>query len=393
MRTRLRSQLIGAPALTLTMLLGTPHAWATAGAEGAPDAGTTPDATAPTSSLAQAMVEREAPARVGEVVTMTVTMTHPPGARITPPQDTGKPRWAVVGARQTQTPDGDEGATSTTLELDLMAWRPGPSTLPALEVAVTSSDGGVEVLKTEPVEVKVLTGLKDDEVDPKLADAKPPVPIYEYDYAPAYYGGGAAALALVGLLGFAIARRRMRAAQPPPPPPPIHVVALERLSGLATQELTTRPEFVLFYIQLSEIVRDYLGKRFGFPGTELTTTEIMERLEHVRWPAGLAQDDVQTWLDHCDRVKFAGHTPEQGDAEGALRRAFSFVELTRHIPEEPPEAPPQADPGEDAEADDPEAKAEHEAKVALGGTALGGFSFDEVEKLSRGESLEDEEEE
>jgi hypothetical protein len=359
---------------------------------GAPDAGQAPDAASTTtsSSLTQAMVARDAPARVGEVVTMTVTVTHPPGARVAPPQDTGKPRWAIVDARQAQAPAGDEGATTTTLELDLMAWRPGPSTLPALEVAVTSSDGGVEVLKTSPVEVKVLSGLPDDEADPKLADAKPPVPIYEYDYAPAYYGGGAAALALVGLLGFAIARRRMREAAPPPPPPPIHVVALERLSGLATQELKTRPEFVLFYIQLSEIVRDYMGKRYGFPGTELTTTEIMARLDGVRWPAGLAPDDVQAWLDHCDRVKFAGHTPAQSEAEGALRRAFSFVELTRHVPVEAP-APPEEAPAQDT--DDADAKAEHEAKAALGGTALGGFSFDEVEKLARGEDLDDEEEE
>ena len=59
MRTRLRSKLIGAPALTLTVLLAAPRAWASEpGAMGAPDAGQTPDATAPTSSLVQAMVER-----------------------------------------------------------------------------------------------------------------------------------------------------------------------------------------------------------------------------------------------------------------------------------------------------------------------------------------------
>ena len=57
MRTRHRSQLIGAPALTLTVLLAAPHAWASEPeAAGAPDAGQTPDATSTTSSLTQAMV-------------------------------------------------------------------------------------------------------------------------------------------------------------------------------------------------------------------------------------------------------------------------------------------------------------------------------------------------
>ncbi len=148
---------------------------------------------------------------------------------------------------------------------------------------------------------------------------------------------------------------------------------------------------MLFYIQLSETVRDYMGKRYDFPGTEFTTTEIMDSLTGVSWPAGLAPEDVRAWLDHCDRVKFAGYTPEQSEAESSLRRAFSFVELTRHVPlEKPPEG---GEVQEDTPTDEPdaEATAEHEAAAALGATAMGGFSFEEAARLARGESLSEEE--
>ena len=60
-------------------------------------------------------------------------------------------------------------------------------------------------------------------------------------------------------------------------------MALEKLDRLATQRLVqTGADMRPFYFQLSEIVREYLGARFGFLALEMTTEELMDELRPPR---------------------------------------------------------------------------------------------------------------
>ncbi len=365
-------------------------------------------------SLTQAVEDKTS--KVGEPIEMKLTVTHPAGAEVFAPEVTGNPRWEIVRATRQSRADG-ESSTTTKIDLTLMVWRPGSTTLPPMEVQVTTPDGRQATLKTEAVSRKILSTLPLD-AEPELANPSPPRAIFIQDRTPLWVGLGAGAIALTALLTFWLMRRRLAGIAPEIAPTPIHVVALERLSGLATEDLSDRPAYLSFYISMSETIRVYLGKLHGFPGGELTTTEIMDRLEGVTWPRGLDAADIQTWLEHCDRVKYTTHTPEIGRAEGALRTAFSVVELTRRHEEAlraaaavtPPEPEgleayretPKAAPKKTEEAPAPtqEAKERFEEKVdeeasedlaareALGATALGAFSFQEVATLLEGEPLD-----
>jgi hypothetical protein len=139
--------------------------------------------------------------------------------------------------------------------------------------------------------------------------------------------------------------RKLRPELIPAAPKPAHQQALDALNALSEDDLIARGKVLVYYERLSEIVRDYLGRRYGFPGTELTSSEILVRLADVRWPSGISTEEIRRWLQHTDMVKFAGDRPEADRAAEALRQAFSIVELTKPVAAlEPAPASPDAAP-------------------------------------------------
>lgn len=265
-------------------------------------------------------------ARVGQPVELTLDIVHPPGVSVEPPAETGTTRVGIVSAKVDPSV-GEQAPTSTRITLTMVPWRTGTAAVPSMQVVLIGS-GGEVLLNTEPVSFKVISAVEFDQ-GLALRAARSPVEILTTDYTPLWVGGGLGALALTGMIAFLLARRRFEPEGLGVAPRPIHVVAMERLSGLASSGLIEEERYVEFYTSMSEVIREYLGKRYGFPGLELTTTEIMHRLAGISWPPGLSQHEVRHWLRRADRVKFAGLETDASEAEAALRQAFSLVELTR----------------------------------------------------------------
>lgn len=289
-------------------------------------------------------------ARVGQPVELRLEIEHPPGVSVEAPSETGTTRVGIVAAKTTP-PVGEQAPTSTTITLTLVPWRTGTATVEPMPIILLGSAGEV-VLKTEPVSFKVISAVELDQ-ELSLGAARPPVEILTTDYTPLWVGGGLGALALTGMIAFLLARRRFEPEELGAAPRPIHVVAMERLSGLASSGLIEEERYVEFYTTMSEVIREYLGKRYGFPGLELTTTEIMHRLAGVAWPRGLSQHEVRHWLRRADRVKFTGLVTNASEAEAALRQAFSLVELTRAREEELANEEVNVEPPARGEASEP----------------------------------------
>ena len=89
-------------------------------------------------------------------------------------------------------------------------------------------------------------------------------------------------------------------------------------------------DYQLYYLELSEILRGYLGGRWGFDSLELTTTELTEVMKRH-----LADEELrlrlQAWLEDTDLVKFANLTPEEDEAERAWDDANAFVIVTKPV--------------------------------------------------------------
>jgi hypothetical protein len=84
-----------------------------------------------------------------------------------------------------------------------------------------------------------------------------------------------------------------------------------------------------WFVALSAIVRHYLEQRYEIRAPELTTEEFLQvataRPELSAEHRGL----LSSFLERCDRVKFAGYRPDADESLATLKAARGFVEDTR----------------------------------------------------------------
>ncbi len=84
-----------------------------------------------------------------------------------------------------------------------------------------------------------------------------------------------------------------------------------------------------WFVELSAIVRRYLEQRYEIRAPELTTEEFLlvatARPELTSEHRGL----LTSFLERCDRVKFAGYRPDAEESIATLAAARGFVEDTR----------------------------------------------------------------
>jgi hypothetical protein len=300
------------------------------------DAGASSDA--PTVS---AQVDRKE-ARVGDVIVLTVLAVAPRDVPVNLPHTLELGPFSELDDqnRKVDSKDLGDGKIRREFTAQVAAYETGELTLPAVEVTYLGKRGEVMTTRTEPIPIKV-TSLLANEAEPALKENAPPVRVLQRDLLLVYIAGALLAAGL-GAVVATVVRRKMRARaslRPAPPPRPAHEIALDRLDRLGARGFADgdqRP----FYFELSEIVREYLGGRWGFDSLEMTTEELMDELR-ARASRELTLGEVEGWLSGCDLVKFAKVSPTEQEARGALEWAIRVVESTRPRPQPQVSVPAQ----------------------------------------------------
>jgi hypothetical protein len=276
----------------------------------------------------------------GYAATLEVTVEHGKGESVLPGglelQSSGDAASALksagfqipnqdggAGARlQTSAPDAKRGDRVTTileLPLLLLPLEPGRHTLvlPPLPIAVQRANNDVAVVCTRAHTIIVEDPISSTpNAQPKLNP--PPRPQREewrsLEHALEW---GAAGVVVGGLLAYALYRfrKRERPVPPAPPPRPPWEIALEKLDEIRHAGLLETARLGEYFDRVNDVVRSYLGARYGFDGLESTSDEILAALkvvEHFALPVG----EITVFLQECDLVKFADLTPTN---EGCLR--------------------------------------------------------------------------
>ena len=104
-------------------------------------------------------------------------------------------------------------------------------------------------------------------------------------------------------------------------------VAFEELYDLRHAGLVAEARFAEHFDRVSDIVRKYLGARFGFDGLESTTREVLFVLRRLTPPLE-SLDSIESFLRQADLVKFAKTVPSAEDCELALTRAERIISTT-----------------------------------------------------------------
>jgi hypothetical protein len=267
-------------------------------------------------------------AHVGDPITLTITTVAKRGVPVNLPNVLELDPFSVLDRADAETDLGD-GRVRREFTVKIAAYEPGPQTVPAVEVTYLGPGGDVRQTRTQPVELKIAS-LIANEPEPAMKENAAPVAVLKQDLRLVYLAGGLFAALLGGLITWLIVRRfRQRViVRPGPPPRPAHEVALERLDRLGSYGFLENADNRPFYFSVSEIIRDYLGGRFGFDSLELTTDELMAEL-HRRAGHELVLAEIGRWLSACDLVKFAKVSPSATEARGTLELAIRIVESTR----------------------------------------------------------------
>ena len=283
---------------------------------------------------------------VGDPITVTFTLTHPEGLNLA----TFDADRALAGldllASTTSAPRRlQDGSIEEARVVTFAAYKPGAGEIPAVRVVLRDASGKEAEAVSSPLAFNVASVLKEGEVEP--ADLKRPMEMRERLLWP-WFVAGALVLALAAFLLWRRFRRRRPAAAPAPvvpavPPRPEHEMAYEELQRLLASGLLERGEVKKFYIELAEIMRRYLGRRFDFDAFECTTWEILESVRSARLPA-TTTTLLAELLGLCDLVKFAKHVPGREETQGSVERAFRLVDETKRAAPPPLPSLDQAAP-------------------------------------------------
>jgi len=108
---------------------------------------------------------------------------------------------------------------------------------------------------------------------------------------------------------------------------PPHQIALEELEKLRTKKLWQEGNIKPYYIELTDILRNYIEKRFLIHAMEQTTEEIMSQLR-LTDISEISKLTLVPVLKLSDLVKFAKENPMGMENDEMLQRAIDFVTST-----------------------------------------------------------------
>jgi hypothetical protein len=232
--------------------------------------------------------------------------------------------------------EAHDGHRTRTCTARFLLLAPGEQTLPALVVRVLTAGGQLGFVRPEAPVVQVGAVLANEpNAAPKpLTD---PVSVMEDDPRPLYAGAALLAMLAGALLAFLVSRwwkRRSRRPAPPPPPRPAWEVAVAKLDDLlrSRDALLAEGRAVEWADGVSDVIREYLGARYGFDGLESTTDEVLERLAEAPL-RGVAVPEVAVLLQDCDLVKFAKASMGEAESQALLAAGYRIVRATTPLPE------------------------------------------------------------
>lgn len=275
-------------------------------------------------------------AHLGDLVTLSIKVTHPNAYTMNPPVfEKSLGTFEVYSS--TRLPTQVQGPNqSDFFEAQLQNFTTGQQVLPGLELSYQDVLGHEHLLKTPELKVTI------EEVPPGPKDKG------DIRGIKGVIGPVAASpwwwLLLVLVLcaaGATLWTKRKRIIEGPPPAPPVPAdeAALKKLQELMATGWMDSGRMKEFFSALSDVIRGYIEHGFQCPALERTTSEILRDLRKVPQFDPRVIPELRELLEDCDLVKFAKFKPEKVEAEKAHATAVKIVDQTRQALKKDEHAP------------------------------------------------------
>ncbi|MBD3216890.1 MAG: hypothetical protein GF310_01345 [candidate division Zixibacteria bacterium] len=204
----------------------------------------------------------------------------------------------------------------------LTVFETGKITIPPLPVVYHPSEDITDTIYTDSMNVFIMSLVLDD----SAADIRDLKGVKSLGQNRAFIIAIIVVLLLIAaaLMWYFFRKKPEIEAQKTEPLIPPWDEALERLSDLRGNNLEPKT----YYIELSDIIRRYVERRFGFSATDMTTYEIKREIPRLNVESNL-DSKLRELLDNSDLVKFAKFVPDDSFREDDFQRAWVFVNETK----------------------------------------------------------------
>ncbi len=280
------------------------------------------DVTAKATGIEAHLVAPKDRVEAGEPIAFRLLLTTARGIATTAPAlDGAQGPFAVSGVTTSSQPM-PEGAVSEWRFL-ARTYESGPREFPGLTIAYRDANGESRTLELAPVPIEVAT-LVSDPFDPAhFRDIKGPVAI-DTGWSPWWIIAPSAFLA-AGVAIWMLGRHRRAVAARALSP---HGWAMQSLAALELDALVEKGHMHTYWVRLSDIVRQYIERRFDIAAPEQTTKEFIASVGDHPAIGAEHRHLLTDFLRAADMVKFAAHQPAATECARGMAAARGFVEDT-----------------------------------------------------------------
>ncbi|MDB5115562.1 MAG: hypothetical protein JWQ79_1054 [Mucilaginibacter sp.] len=239
---------------------------------------------------------------------------------------TGKVQVAGANKPDTSIDQNDHNRITVTRSYNITSFDAGTYTIPPF-------DFGAGIAKTNELTLQVQTVKVD--TTKSIYDIKQPLVVSYtfFDWLRDHWVWVVIGLVIVGLIVWLIYYLKSRPKNEPvikivKPVIPIHTIAINKLRELRAKKLWQQNEVKQYYIEISDIIREYLEKRYDIKTQEKTTDEILTSLKY-RDITDEYSNVLNQVLTLSDLVKFAKEKPSPVENEQSIDDAITFVLKTQ----------------------------------------------------------------
>ena len=232
-----------------------------------------------------------------------------------------KPQVKRIKAEDTPT-----GKAHYEVVYPLRAFAIGAHTLPSITIEYTDTNGNNGSIQT-PTYLFEVRAVKPPS-DTEMKGIKDP-----WSVPPNWLLYILAALLVIVVIGAIIFLYFRRRAKPVDLQPEAlsqrqpHEIAYEQLNRIEGMNWVAQGEMKIYHTEISHVIRQYIAARYHVPALELTTQELLDRLQ----PEDIPKELMQYFFTNCDWVKFARYSPTKPEAHERMEEARRIVDETKQF--------------------------------------------------------------
>jgi len=267
---------------------------------------------------------------IGDRVTYTLTIKSDPKIKLDPiPLGSNLGAFEIKDYKSYPPEKDKQGKVISKSDYNITTFTTGEYVIPPIEITYAGPDGEKKSISSERIFITVRSvGATEAEME-DIRGLKPPIDVK--GGSKVFYAGALLLLA-AGFLAWFYLRSRAKALKIPEIPKelkkPAWEVATSELQALRDSGLLKQGLIKQYYIDLSEIIRKYIQRRFQVLALDRTTQEIKQELKGIKIDRGII-DLIHSFLQDCDLVKFAKFIPSEAQINQHLKQAFEIVESTK----------------------------------------------------------------